>query len=85
MAPGSAGAHEQFGMTLAILTDWQYAREQLSLAIAANPEDSKAFAFRALCEARLGLPSDAEQDARTALRLDPSSPVARQVLAAHGR
>jgi Flp pilus assembly protein TadD len=53
----------------------------LAAAVRLDPKAARAFAFLAVCDAQLGRVAEAKADAETALQLDPSSAIARQLLA----
>jgi 4-amino-4-deoxy-L-arabinose transferase-like glycosyltransferase len=81
MAPNQPGARVQYGLNLLVLDRCDAAIPELAEAARLDPKDAEPLAHLAYCEAKLGRLPDARAHAESALSLDPSHALARQVRA----
>ena len=82
LAPGQAGARQQYGLNLVLLDRLEHARRELREAVRLDPRDPDSLSHLAYCEIKLGQVSEARTHVTAALQLDPGNALARQLSAA---
>jgi Tfp pilus assembly protein PilF len=81
LAPSSAAARIQYGISLLVLNRIPEAARELEAAVRLDPRDADALAHLAYCELVLGRPDDARRHADAALAINPAHPLATGVRA----
>lgn len=85
MRPDQAGARQQLGLDLLILSRFDEAARELSEAVRLDSRDPDSLSHLAYCEIKLGRLGDARAHAEAALAINPGDELAKQLLVALGR
>ncbi|HET9373073.1 MAG TPA: tetratricopeptide repeat protein [Vicinamibacterales bacterium] len=85
MAPESAAARQQLGLTLLLLGRHQDCVRELNAAVTLDAGNADSLGTLAYCELQLGRRDAARRHSDAALKLDPNQMIAAQVRAALGR
>lgn len=80
LMPDDASARQQYGLDLLVLGRYGDAARELAIATRLDPRDSQSLSHLAYAEAKINQIDAARTHASAALAIDPSDPLARQLV-----